>query len=271
MPYCSVPQDVYEAAVAGEILRSEVGSTLYGTGLPGNEDEDLMAVTIMPSHDVLGMRPFEGLQWRTADNGARSTKDDTDLAIYSLRKYLTLASAGNPSILVALFGPDSAIRHADEAGRELIRFRQQFISKQAGQRFLGYMVSQRKRMEDSRAGTRAPRVNRPELIEQFGFDPKFAMHMLRLGTQGIELLTTGGMEMPIPGANGDILRKVRRGDVLYEDILVLADALTESLRDVIDKCDWPQQPDAHAVNLFSVKMHQLTWADRGEAYGGVNL
>jgi predicted nucleotidyltransferase len=254
-----------------EILRSEVGSTLYGTGLPGAEDEDLMAVAIMPSYDVLGLRPFEGLQWRTANNGERSTADDTDLVIYSLRKYLTMASAGNPSILVALFGPDSAIRMSTEAGRELIRFRQEFISKQSGQRFLGYMSSQRRRMIDSRAGVRAPRANRPELIEQFGYDTKFAMHMLRLGYQGIELLNHGTLEMPIRGEAGDFLRSVRRGDIDYDEVLQTSDDLMNELEDLIEDCGWPDSPDAKSVGHFSVKMHQLTWADRGEAYGGVNL
>jgi len=35
------------------------------------------------------------------------------------------------------------------------------------------------------------RIHRPELEEMYGFDTKCAMHMLRLGFQGVELLTTG--------------------------------------------------------------------------------
>jgi uncharacterized protein len=34
-------------------------------------------------------------------------------------------------------------------------------------------------------------TNRPELVAVHGYDTKYAMHALRLGLQGIELLTTG--------------------------------------------------------------------------------
>jgi hypothetical protein len=34
-------------------------------------------------------------------------------------------------------------------------------------------------------------VNRAELVEQFGYDTKYAIHTLRLGHQGVEFLETG--------------------------------------------------------------------------------
>src|SRR5688572_31106775 len=41
------------------------------------------------------------------------------------------------------------------------------------------------------------RSHRPELEEMYGFDTKYAMHMLRLGFQGVELLTTGRLNLPM--------------------------------------------------------------------------
>lgn len=261
MPYCSVPEDVYEQACAHEIIRVRVGSDLYGTSSTTGGDEDLMAVTVMPKVDVIGLSPFEGLQWRTAEGGARSTDDDTDLATYSLKKYLTLAAAGNPSILALMFAPQDYITFCTATGRELLRHRSQFISKEAGRRFLGYMQAQRSRMVDSRAGVRAPRVNRPELVAQFGYDPKFAMHMVRLGYQGIELLTTGDMIMPIPGATGEELRSIRRGEWEYEDILELTEGLEDRLKDLIQDTSLPDKANYTNINMLSVQLHEQAWRD----------
>lgn len=41
-------------------------------------------------------------------------------------------------------------------------------------------------------------TNRPELVAEHGYDTKFAMHALRLGAQGVELLTTGRITLPVP-------------------------------------------------------------------------
>ena len=40
-------------------------------------------------------------------------------------------------------------------------------------------------------GQAGAHTNRPELVAAHGYDTKYAMHALRLGLQGIELLTTG--------------------------------------------------------------------------------
>ena len=41
-------------------------------------------------------------------------------------------------------------------------------------------------------------TNRPELVAVHGYDTKYAMHALRLGLQGVELLTTGRITLPVP-------------------------------------------------------------------------
>src|SRR5215475_11657084 len=47
-------------------------------------------------------------------------------------------------------------------------------------------------------GQASAHANRPELVAVHGYDPKDAMHALRLGLQGIELLTTGRTTLPVP-------------------------------------------------------------------------
>jgi predicted nucleotidyltransferase len=241
------------------ILRTEVGSTVHGTGLEGHEDHDEMAVAIMPPSDVLGTDPFEGLQWRTADEGVRSTPADTDLAVYSLRKFLRLAGAGNPSILVALFGPPEKVFEKTWEGERLLAHRHSFVSKQAGRKFLGYMDAQRRRMQDSKDGLRAPRSNRPELVAAHGYDTKFAMHMLRLGFQGLEFMETSAMTLPVSQPTRDLLVSVRKGEVPYEQVIAISNDLTKELEDAIEDSGHPDHVDWDLIQDLSVEMHFSSW------------
>jgi uncharacterized protein len=56
-----------------------------------------------------------------------------------------------------------------------------------------------------------------------GYDTKYAMHALRLGLQGIELLTTGRITLPVPEPDRAYLRSVRRGERPLAEVL---DAVT---------------------------------------------
>jgi hypothetical protein len=62
-----------------------------------------------------------------------------------------------------------------------------FVSRLAAVRFLGYLRGQKAAMTSQPEA----HTNRPELVAVHGYDTKYAMHALRLGLQGVELLTTG--------------------------------------------------------------------------------
>lgn len=57
----------------------------------------------------------------------------------------------------------------------------------AAARFLSYLEAQKAAM----TGEAGAHSNRPELIAAHGYDTKYAMHAMRLGYRGVELLTTG--------------------------------------------------------------------------------
>jgi hypothetical protein len=61
------------------------------------------------------------------------------------------------------------------------------FSRLAAGRYLDYLKGQKAAM----TGQSGAHTNRPELVAVHGNDTKYAMHALRLGLQGIELLSTG--------------------------------------------------------------------------------
>lgn len=249
-----------EIAETGLILKVEVGSRICGLNMPGSDDQDLMGVAIEPPSHVIGMSRFEQYIWRTQPEGVRSGPGDVDLTIYSLRKFFGLALAGNPSILMPLFAPDDAIHYRTLAGRMLMCARDNIISKQAGARFLGYMESQRLRMLGLKGGTH---TNRPELVEKYGYDTKFAYHMIRLGTQGIELMRDGTITLPMRPGDRKVIMDIRNGQYSKDYVVAWAAELERELKEAIDKSNLPQQPDKAWADQFMVDMYMENWEKRG--------
>lgn len=243
------------AHIGQEILRVEVGSTLHGTGLPGGEDHDEMGVYLEHPASTIGLGSAPHWTTRTALKDERSQPGDTDLVCYSARKWASLALKGNPSVLLLLHAPESHVIACDDFGRELRAMRLWFSSLRAGHAFLGYMRQQRQRMTGERGS--AGRIRRR--IDG-AVDWKYAMHMLRLGHQGVEFLTTGALSLPVPGGLGDHLRAVRRGDVPMDDVLAEAEALEAKVFALIDGGSrLPAEPDREAVEAWLVSAHLRSW------------
>lgn len=238
-----------------ELLRSEVGSTLHGTGLLGHEDRDEMGIYLEHPSSVIGLADRPHWTFRTAGGDNRSTPDDTDVVSYSARKWVTLALRGNPTVLLLLHAPESALVLCDDHGRRLRENAAWFASRRAGASFLGYMQQQRQRMTGDRG-----KAGRVRVSPEGAVDWKYAMHMLRLGHQGVEFLTTGALTLPVPGDLGDHLRRVRRGDVAFEDVIAEAEALEVEVRQLLEgRSPLPDEPNGEAAEAWLIAAHRSAW------------
>ena len=247
-----------DTALANEIIRVEVGSTAHGMGT-GADDLDLMGVYIETPEQTLGLDPTrEHYVSRTQPEGVRSGPGDIDLTMYGLRKYLRLATAGNPTVLVVLYG--GTVHAATPIGEGLRALAPAIVSRRAGHRFLGYLDGQLERM---RGGGRQSRVpSRPELVERYGYDTKYAGHALRLALQGVELIDTGRLTLPMRDEDREACLRMRRGEFTAAE----ADDAVAGARAVLaaavnDKARGPLRPDPdmRAVNEFAVRAHQEHW------------
>src|SRR5215813_2778951 len=111
----------------------------------------------------------------------------------------------------------------DEVGAELRAITPSIVSRRLLDPFLGYLQAQKQRLTGERG---QKRIHRPELEEMYGFDTKYAMHMLRLGFQGVELLTTGRLSLPMREPARSFLLDVRRGKVGEQECLTRAGELS---------------------------------------------
>jgi uncharacterized protein len=238
------------------ILRAVVGSTVHGTNVTEQGDRDEIGIAIEPREYVIGLHHWETTVIRTAPDGQKSQAGDLDLQVHSLRKFCRLAAKGNPTILLPLFVPDDAIVAINELGRELIARRQMFLSRDCGKSFLGYMQAQKARLSGESGGRHG---SRPDLIERYGFDVKYAGHIIRLGHQGVELMTTGHMSLPMQAQHREDVLAVRTGQWSLERVLSRAGELERDLRDSLDTGPLPAQTDEGAINAFLSDAYCRAW------------
>jgi hypothetical protein len=154
-----------------------------------------------------------------------------------------------------LFVPESEIVQITDLGRELMADPAIVLSRTAGMRFIGYLRSQRAGM----LGT-SKHTNRPELIAKYGFDAKYATHMVRLGVQGVELLETGKITLPVPEPWLTWLRELRQGRHTKDEALAAADELEAKLTKLLDCSPLPQQPDYERANRWLIDSYQRVWS-----------
>jgi hypothetical protein len=93
-----------------------------------------------------------------------------------------------------------------------------------------------------------------------GYDTKFAMHALRLGLQGVELLSTGRITLPVPSPHGEYLRAIRRGEVPLAEALAAIDEAEHQLIRAKDSASVPDEPDRAWVDAWLHRAHLDHWA-----------
>lgn len=258
-------------AERGLILRAQVGSGVHGTAISGQDDRDEMGICLEPPEYVTGLArvprgtgatsatvPFEQYERHTAWDlpgglDRRSGAGDLDVVIYTARKWCRLALDGNPTVLLLLFVPDSEVVFCSDEGAELVANAHRLVSKKAAARFLGYLNAQRRGMLGE------SRTSRPELVAEFGYDTKYAMHAARLGLQGIELLSTGRISLPVKEPDLSRLRAIRRGESSREAVLQLIGDAERRLIELAETSDVPDEPDAAWVNGWLHRSHLGYW------------
>lgn len=264
-------------AQRGTILRAQVGSGVHGTSISGQDDRDEMGICLEPPQYVTGVArvpagvdsqtatvEFEQYQRHTVWDkpgglANRSGAGDLDVVIYSARKWCRLALAGNPTVLLLLFVPDEEVAYRNEAGAELVANAHRFVSNLAADRFLGYLRAQKAAM----LGEPGAHPNRRELAAVHGYDTKFAMHALRLGVQGIELLTTGRITLPVPEPDRQYLRSIRRGEVEQAEVISAVEAAETRLESLRASTAIPAEPDREWVNGWLHRSYTSYWSTIG--------
>jgi hypothetical protein len=91
--------------------------------------------------------------------------------------------------------------------------------------------------------------------------------MVRLGVQGVELLETGRITLPIPEPWLSWIRELRVGKHTMAEALEIAQDLEDRLHLLTDASDLPEQPDHGAANRWLIGAYQAAWDDCSDPSG----
>ncbi len=244
------------------ILVTEGGSTAHGIADGTTEDTDWYGVYLEAPWQVVGLGEARTIVLRDKPEGVKSEPGDLDLTLHPLRKFTRLAIGGNPTILGQLFAPTIDY---DPLGDEIrAEFPKHIVSRKAGKAFLGYLTQQKVRLVEGRS----MRVNRPELIEKFGYDTKYAAHALRLGMQGVELLTHGSIMYPMQSPYLELVRVVRHGELSKTSAIEHIEDYEGRLERLMafDKLNVRDEPDWEWANYYLQSVLLSEWTREAGGY-----
>ncbi len=100
---------------------------------------------------------------------------------------------------------------------------------------------------------------RSELEEQFGYDTKHAMHLVRLLRMGVEALRDGELIVKRPDA--EELLSIRNGAWTYDEVVKYAEEMDREVREVwYKKTDLPKRPDLHLAAKILMETQEIVWS-----------
>ena len=228
------------------------GSIAHGMYVPQSDpdsidDKDIMAITIPDISYYYGLRNY----------GSRGTKeivrDEWDIVVYELRKYMSLLIKSNPNVLALLWMEETDYIIVSEEGKLLIDNRDLFVTRQAYHSFVGYAHGQAHRMTHM-AFEGYMGKKRKQLVEKFGYDTKNAAHLIRLLRMGIEYLVEGILYVKRQDATQ--LLEIKRGEWTLEQVQKESDRLFILAEEAYIRSSLPNKPDMDKVNNLCIEICQ---------------
>jgi predicted nucleotidyltransferase len=176
-------------------------------------------------------------QWQQHHVMDKSANQEYDFTIYSIVKYFQLCMENNPNMLDTLFTPQRCVLFCSPVAQMVRDNRKLFLHKGSYHKFRGYAYSQLHKI-----GTKANSSNpkRQESIEKYGYDVKFAYHVVRLALEGEQILLEHDLDIQ---KNSEILKSIRRGEWSEQKLRDWFDQKENHLEELYVKSDLQTKPD----------------------------
>jgi len=227
-----------------------MGSVAYGVSTDVS-DMDIYGFCIPPKEivfphlagEIMGFgrqhtRFDQYQQHHVVDN---SGNKEYDFAIYSIIRYFQLVMENNPNMIDSLFTPHRCVLHSTFVGNMVRENRRMFLHKKCWHTFKGYAYSQVKKM------ARNPEGKRKETVDKYGFDVKFAYHVVRLINEVEMILTEGDLDLE---RNREQLKAIRSGEWTKEQIEKYFETKERELESLYTTSKLPHGPDEDKIKAL---------------------
>ncbi len=349
--------ELEEFARKNTILKVVAGSHAYGTNLPSSDWDERGIFIDSQERIVLPFEKIEQVQFE---------KDD--VVVYELSKFMPLLLAQNPNVIELLWTDQKDVLEKTREGDLLIENRKNFLSRQIKDSYVGYAMSQLKRIKGHNKWINNPQSEKeperkdfmsivwnytnnkefnkkvpmenfvaidlgdnhyslwsmdrlktsknawidkrgnpnvidreefskintdnisPDLIvkfnktiyenthenwkmywnwkknrnekrsvleEQFGYDTKHAMHLIRLLRSGVDILEFG--VVPVKREDKDYLLDIRSGKYTYEEIVAESERLKSRVELIANKSGLPEKPKMNLAKEVMLEIYNSHW------------
>lgn len=162
-----------------------------------------------------------------------------DVTVYAIAKYFRLLLENNPNIIDSLYVPDNCVLYASPIGELLRERRQLFLHKGCWAKFKGYAYGQMHKIR-----TKQPEGKRKALVDEFGYDVKFAYHVVRLLGEVEQLLLHQDMDLQ---RDAEQMKSIRRGEWSLQQLEDYFARKESDLERVYLSSALPDKPDVDAI------------------------
>lgn len=240
-----------------------MGSEAYGVS-GGGSDVDIYGFAIPPKHivfphlagDIIGFgrqkKHFAQYQqhhiFSQDDLGGKGRT--YDITIYSIVKYFSLCMECNPNMIDSLFTPPRCIITRSKVWEMIQEQRGIFLHRGAWHKFKGYAYSQLHKIH-----TKNPEGKRKELVDKYGYDVKFAYHLVRLLSEVEQILVEHTLDLE---KNREQLKAIRRGEWTLKQVEEFFYTKERELESLYTTSTLPHSPDEPAIKqllLDCLEMH----------------
>lgn len=233
------------------VLQVRAGSYAYGTAT-AESDIDWRGVIFPPEEYFLGLGRFDQYVHQQGEE---------DMCYFDVRKFLTLALKGNPSVLEVYHAPVQFRR--DPFAHRLLETWDMVVSKALVKPHMGMALSHLDRLSfpGRKCGTKGKK-----LIEKHKYNTKDAAQVIRVLEQCHELLLTGRLALPRP--NAEVLRDIRDGKYELEWVVEYANYLVQKVKNAEKNTKLQAKPRLKELNSHLSGL-VLDWLKRCRGLGEI--
>lgn len=223
------------------ILLVRAGSMAHGTSTP-ESDVDVKGVAIPPLREFYyGNQNFNSLNHSTGDQHTKNTKDDIDVTIYSLKKFVSMATNANSNILEMLFVNEDDIILRSKYGQALINNRHLFLTNKIRKSFGGFAMQSAQRIQK-------------KMEKDGAYDPYDLMHGVRLLKTATQAFIEGSFTTRRDDEELLLLSDIRSGAYSYDEALKLLEEIDKEFMNAYEQSVLPNEPNHKHIERLLISI-----------------
>lgn len=237
-----------------------MGSNAYAV-TSDNSDWDIYGFCIPPKEDIFPHLKGEILgfgnqtqrfeQWQEHHVQPIDKKQMFDFTVYSIVKYFQLCMENNPNMIDSLFTPRNCVIHTTRVGEHVRDNRKIFLHKGAWHKFKGYAYAQMSKIQNK---NNSSNPKRSESIEKYGYDVKFAYHVVRLLNEVEQIMVEHDLDLT---RNNEQLKSIRRGDWTLEQLKQYFTEKERVLEKIYGESTLRHKPDEKAIKNILIECLEI--------------